>query len=59
MLSLVVRKETARLLKVYYQFLLIVLSLLMQQNSMFDGCLLLWKILIENGVIRQMNGIDI
>jgi len=42
--------------------MLIVLSLLMQQDSIFYGCMLgsiLCKILIENGVIRQMNGIDI
>jgi len=42
--------------------MLIVLSLLMQQDSMFYGCKLgplLWKILIEIGLIRQMNGINI
>jgi len=34
----------------------------MQQDSMFHSCMLgslLWKFLIENGVIRQINGIDI
>jgi len=42
--------------------MLIVLRLLMQQDSMFYDCVLgplLWKILIENDVIRQMSGIDV
>ena len=41
--------------------MLIVLSLLVQQDSLFYGCMLgplLWKILVENGLIRQMNGIN-